>query len=167
MPDRPEDWDWKASLRDDLKQVAEHYSADRYPATQETQRDYEQRLAYMERDYSNDLDKYFAGERKQFDRGYRQEILDELNAQEREALERARTPKDQLAIREGQRGEREALERGDYRQSDDYKAQMQELIERQASDRDRADQAFRQVEEGLNERFGFYRDRDPERERDR
>jgi hypothetical protein len=167
MPDRQDDWDWKFSLREDLTRVVEHYTTDRYPATQETQRAYEQRLAYMERDYSNDLDKLFSGERKQFDRDYAQQRLDQLNEQERQALGRARTPEDQLAIREGQRGERDALAHGDYRESNDYQSKLRQLGERQDADREQMDRAFRQVESGLNERFGFERDRDQDRGRER
>ncbi|MBX3110131.1 MAG: hypothetical protein KF743_13195 [Fimbriimonadaceae bacterium] len=152
--------DWKKELQQDLEKVERYFSVDQHPANLETQREYGQTLNELERRYSDRLDDFFAGERAQFDRGFRNSMLRELDQEERARLAATRDPEMQMAIREGQRGERMALARGDYRDSEEYKEQMQELVERQADDRERADQAFRTVEDSLNERFRLSRERD-------
>lgn len=154
-----DDWNWKSSLREDLEKFAGHYTTGRHPSSVETQREYEQGLFHLEQRYSNELDRYFAGERREFDESYKRQRLGELDAAERQASGRSRRPEDQIAVRTGQKGDRDALERGDFRETEDYKRRMQSLVERQADDRDRADRAFRQVEQELNERFGFERER--------
>lgn len=166
-----EEPEWKKDLNRDLKEIANRYTPDRQPATLETQRAYETELATLEASYQDRLDREERAERRGFDNGYRLKELNQLNEQERASWPAARDSNDLWATRAGQSGEREDLSEGKqnpaYRQTQEYREGMQQLVTEQAYDRDRMDQAFRTVESGLNERFGFTRDRDPDRDRDR
>ncbi|HEY3783561.1 MAG TPA: hypothetical protein VGL56_20960 [Fimbriimonadaceae bacterium] len=159
---------WRGDLRRDLTKVAEHYTPERYPQTVETQRDYEQKLNTLQDRYTEKLDYFFRGERSGYDRSYRENLQGQLAAREQEAQSHARMAKDQLALREGLRGDRAAIERGEYRESQPYKDGMQNLVHSQADAQGQMSRAFEQVERGLNERFGFCeRDQDRENERPR
>ena len=168
----PEEPEWKQDLSRDLKEIANRYTVDRHPATEETQRAYQDELARLEISYQDRLDKEDRAEQRGYDNGYRLRELGQLNDQERASWPGARSNDDLFAIREGQRGEREDLS-GEkpspaYRQTQEYRDGMQQLVTEQAYQRDRMDQAFRTVESGLDERFGFTRDRGQARDdRDR
>ena len=160
---------WQKDLRADLLVIAKQFTADRYPADIDTQHTYQHALFLMEQSYDERLSQVFAECRADFDREFRADGLGKLDAAERELHARSNNREDHLALRAGQEGDRKALnpEHGTYRESQAYRDGMQALVERLADDREAMTRAFQQVEDALNERFGFERIYEHEREEDR
>lgn len=167
MPEDNEKTGWKIELRKELVKIVEHFTTDRYPSTVETQRAYEQRLNMLQDQTFDDLRIRHEGEDAQFREDFKRQQLQALNQEERESWKHARTALDQAALRAGQLGDRQALERGDFRDSAEYKERREELQLRQNDDFERVKVAFAQVEDGLNERFGFTRQREDPNDRSR
>lgn len=156
-----EEPEWKYDLKRDLKAITDRYTSDRYIATEETQQTYQYDLGQLETAYQDRLDIEERAERRGFDAAYRMKELSRLNVQERAAWTHATTSSDLWAIRESQRSAREDVSSGKqnpaYRQTEEYRDGLQQLVTEQAYDRDSMDQAFRRAENVLDDRFGFSR----------
>lgn len=144
---------WQKDLRRELENLDQRYTPENYPVTLETRREFQQALDHLVDRYSGRMDDYFAGERRQFDQDFRANALSNLTELEAEAQKRARTANDLWALREGLRGNRQGIERGDFRETNLYKDQMKELTDRQGDDIEQTSESIRELHVRLDERF--------------
>ena len=163
---------WQEIFKRELHEALNHFTPTRYPATLLTQQHYQDQLAKLATNISERLDKMDSDERQKYDAKFRRRALRELDRQENAQSARARNDKDLMNNRAIQQSQREALRepgpdnlQPPYRQSQTYKDGMQQLIEQQAARFDQANQAIRLVSDKLDERFGFTRRRDQDRDR--
>lgn len=158
---------WSKDLRANLEKVLEHYTPDRYPATIDTQRDYDQMLYQIAEKYSDRLENLAKERRHDYREDYPKREIQRLDAEERKAWDGVTKDETYWAIRDAQLPERKAIERGEFTESERFKEGMNTLAEQHTQDQQKADRAFDQVTSILDERFGLSREREQERDYDR
>jgi hypothetical protein len=160
---------YKKELNRDLDMIANRYTTDRYPATEDTQRSFQQDLDLLHADYSKRMQDQSTGERGQLDRDFKEAAERKLNDQERSQWPKARTDDDLWRIRSATVSQREDLQSPDpqYRTSPAYLEKMDRLTKLQDKRNVEIGERFQKAHDDLNDRFGFTRDRVDPNDRDR
>ena len=161
-----EEQDWKANLKRDLDQIESRHTPESFPVARDAKRSFDSKLERTAGDYEKLLEEKSKDERKQLDRSFRDKAEHALVQEERSQWPHARTMEEKVAARLTISNRLDKLNGPDapYRSTPEYQEQSQRLQDLQAQRQEGLNERIQDVREQLNERFGFPRDRGPERQ---
>jgi|GEM_PF-4368416 len=155
-----EDQPWDKVLESRLDKIDKQYTTDKWPATEETRRAYQQDIDNVQMDMDQLMKGHRQGELEQFDRNFKDRVSSRMDAEERKFWTSSTTPEDQVRIREARATEHTAIIRDEYRKTPQYEKEQREIIEFQDKRDAQILDRLHDHHDKMDTRFGFQRDRE-------
>ena len=158
--------DWKANLKRDLDQIESRHTPESFSVPAEAKRSYDSKLERTASDYEKLLEERSRDEVRKLDRSFRDKAAHPLVMEEQSQWPHVRDQKGMEAARLSISNRLSKLDGPDapYRDTPEYQEQSQRLQDLQAQRQEGLNERIQGVREQLNERFGFPRNRGPERQ---